>query len=62
MLYNQKANLIAGIDCNTHIEPELTQLINDAEYFKSSLDLFKSTDLIETIDRKNKENSLCKLW
>lgn len=62
ILYNQKANLIAGINCNTNLEPELIQLINDAEHFTSSLDLFKMSGLIETIDRKNKDNSICKLW
>jgi len=61
-LYNNKATLIAASDCNTNLEAELLQLINLADNFQNSLDLFKMTSTVQEIDRKNNDNSLCKLW
>jgi len=61
-LYGDKAELISSINCNTNLEPDLLQLQNMAESLDKSSEIFQLTNLVDDIDRKNKENSICKLW
>ncbi len=61
-LYNDKSLLIAGSNCNTNLDADLLQLISQTETFSGSLNLFSMVNLVEEINRKNRENSLCKLW
>lgn len=61
-LYNNKATLIIASNCNTNLEGDLLQLNNLADSFQGSIDLFKMTDIVDEIERKNNDNSRCKLW
>jgi hypothetical protein len=61
-LYHDKANLISATGCNTNLETDLDQLRALTEGFERSLNLFQLTGVVEDINRKNRDNSLCKLW
>ncbi len=61
-LYTNKATLISASNCNTNLEGDLLQLSNLADSFQSSVDLFKMASTVEEIERKNNDNSRCKLW
>lgn len=61
-LYNNKAVLIIASNCNTNLEGDLLQLNSLADSFQDSVDLFKMTDTVNEIERKNNDNSRCKLW
>lgn len=57
LLYDNKAELTG---CGA--DPDFLPLINSANNFGTSRDLFSIAQLVERIESRNNQNSLCRLW
>ncbi len=62
-LYIDKGDVISRTaDCGFGLNEELNTLVFSADGFETSANLGFITSITEDINRKNNENSLCKLW
>jgi len=61
LLYYDKSRFISSRDCNSGLESELMALNNLANSFEVSSDFIGVNDIVNDLDRKNREVD-CKLW
>ena len=61
-IYKDKINFIEKKSCHSNIEPELNTMINLANSFTSSSQLFEAYQISKEINSKNQNNALCKVY
>ena len=58
---NQKEIFVARTGCNTELGNDLTSLINFANDFESSVQLYQANQVVENLQSKN-NYAECGLW
>jgi hypothetical protein len=61
-LYKEKSSFVAIRGCNSNLDSDLQMLVTSVEGLDSSANLASLSALVSEIERKNQENSQCKLW
>jgi hypothetical protein len=61
-LYKEKSSFVALNGCNSNLDSDLQMLIASAEGLDSSANLIPLSTIVSDIERKNQENSQCRLW
>jgi len=61
-LYKEKSAFVALSGCNSNLDSDLQMLITSAEGLENSANLYSLSAIVSDIERKNQENSQCKLW
>ncbi len=62
LLYKDKSIFISNAGCNSNINQDLISLIDTIEFFYNSENLYLIKNEANQINKKNNENSRCKLW